>query len=331
VLFSLRSAAFAPASTRSPDPELAARIEELASYALWPLLHGRTSAYVLAPIGPLARMPWAAAPLPDGRLLCEAGETIVVPGLRLGLARPARPADPGAPLVVAVDAGELSAVADETAAVTAAFPRATVLAGPDATAKRFLELAPGADWIHFAGHGGWRADAPEASGLRLHDRWLLAGELTDLSLSARWVTLSACHTARALLRPGEEWFGLARAFMLAGAAAVVAAQWDVDDRATARLMSDLYSRLAEGTVLARALAQAQAVRARAGEHPIDWAGFVVLGGPGVLAGGAGAKPATVSDRRRESVRAESGSPAALRRRDSPARHHPVSNPSSPRS
>ena len=39
----------------------------------------------------------------------------------------------------------------------------------------------------------------------------------SVSLSARWVTLSACHTARALLRPGEEWFGLARAFMLAGA------------------------------------------------------------------------------------------------------------------
>lgn len=302
VLFSLRSAAFAPASSRSSDPELAARIEELASYVLWPLLNGERSALALAPVGPLARMPWAAAPLPDGRLLCEAGEHVVVPGLRLGLARAARAARPGPPLVVAVDTGELSAVARETAAVTAAFPHATVLAGADATAKRFLELAPGADWIHFAGHGGWRADAPEASGLRLHDRWLLAGELADLSLSARWVTLSACHTARALLRPGEEWFGLARAFMLAGAAAVVAAQWDVEDGATARLMSDLYAGLARGSALARALAQAQAARARAGEHPIDWAGFVVLGGPAVLADAGGA-PAVSMVHRGEAHRA----------------------------
>ena len=285
VLFSLRSAAFAPAATRDADPELGSRIEEIASLVLWPLLRGTPTAFALAPTGPLARLPWAAMPLPDGRRLCEAAESIVVPGLRLGLARAARPTRSGAPLVVAVDADELEAVAAETAAVTAAFPKATVLAGREATAERVLELAPGADWIHFAGHGGWRADAPEASGLRLHDRWLLAGELADLSLSARWVTLSACHTARALVRPGEEWFGLARAFLLAGAGAVVAAQWDVEDEATARLMSDLYSRLASGTPLARALAEAQACRARAGEHVIDWAGFAVLGGPRILADG----------------------------------------------
>ncbi len=63
---------------------------------------------------------------------------------------------------------------------------------------------------------------------------------------------------------------------------MVAAQWDVDDEATARLMSDLYARLATGTPLARALAEAQAARAMAGEHPIDWAGFAVLGGPRLL-------------------------------------------------
>src|SRR5262249_39935045 len=73
-----------------------------------------------------------------------------------------------------------------------------------------------------------------------------------------------------------------RAFLLAGASAVLAAQWDVDDDATSRLMSDLYSRLANGSALARALADAQAARAAAGEHPIDWAGFAVLGGPRVL-------------------------------------------------
>jgi len=217
-----------------------------------------------------------------------------VPGLRLGLARASRhthggapahaggPARAGTPLVVAVDAGELDAVASEASEVTTAFPRATVLAGADATAGHFLELAAGADWIHFAGHGGWRADAPEASGLRMHDRWLPAGELADIALSARWVTLSACHTARALVRPGEEWFGLARAFLLAGAEAVVAAQWDVEDEATSRLMANLYAGLAEGTPLARALANAQAGRAGAGEHPFDWAGFAVFGGPRLL-------------------------------------------------
>jgi CHAT domain-containing protein len=128
----------------------------------------------------------------------------------------------------------------------------------------------------------------------MHNRWLLAGELAGLELSARWVTLSACHGARALVRPGEEWFGLARSFLLAGAAAVVAAQWDVDDEATATLMSDLYTRLASGIPLARSLAGAQAARAAAGEHALDWAGFAVLGGPRILADHSGRHRASLS-------------------------------------
>jgi CHAT domain-containing protein len=207
---------------------------------------------------------------------------------------PHHPAAGAVPLVVAVDAGELGAVKHEIAAVLAAFPAARVLSGPEATAERFLELAPGAEWIHFAGHGGWQPGAPETSGLKMHNRWLLAGELAGLELSARWVTLSACHGARALVRPGEEWFGLARSFLLAGAAAVVAAQWDVDDEATATLMSDLYTRLASGIPLARSLAGAQAARAAAGEHALDWAGFAVLGGPRILADHSGRHRASLS-------------------------------------
>jgi hypothetical protein len=286
LLFALRGAAFVPQGERKADPALADQLAEFAALALWPLLRGGVPrGLAIAPAGPLTRLPWAALPLPDGRALCEACETAIVPGLRLGLARRRAGAGGMAPLVVAADAGELDAVRPETEALLAAFPGATVLSGADATAERFLALAPSAPWIHFAGHGGWRADAPHESGLRLHDRWLLAGEVADLSLAARWVTLSACHTARALVHPGEEWFGLARSFLLAGAAAVVAAQWDVEDAATARLMSDLYGRLAAGSPLARALAEAQAARHRAGDHPLDWAGFVALAGPGLLARG----------------------------------------------
>ncbi len=54
------------------------------------------------------------------------------------------------------------------------------------------------------------------------------------------------------------------------------------DEATAELMADLYGRLATGATLPRALAAAQAVRAEAGAHPLDWAGFAVLGGPRLL-------------------------------------------------
>lgn len=283
-LFSLRGAAYAPREERAAaSPGLAGELESLAALLLWPALAGRPlpRALALAPPGPLARLPWAALPLPDGRALCEACAIAVVPGLRLGLARREARRPSGAPLVVAVDAGDLDHVDAETRAVAAAFPGATVLRGAEATSERFLALAPAAPWIHFAGHGIYRPDSPYLSGLRFHDRWLPAAELSHVPLGAGRVVLAACQTARALVRPGEEWLGLARTLLRAGAGSVLAAQWDVDDEATRDLMAALYPRLAAGEPAAAALAAAQAGLGRAGVHPMDWAGFVILGGPDV--------------------------------------------------
>ncbi len=84
------------------------------------------------------------------------------------------------------------------------------------------------------------------------------------------------------MRPGEEWFGLARAFLTAGARSVLASQWDIADEPAARLMAGVYGRIQAGEPPARALRRAQADRARDGIHPLDWAGFAVLGGPSAL-------------------------------------------------
>jgi tetratricopeptide (TPR) repeat protein len=279
--FALRGAAWSGPEGRGPDPALTALLEQVAGLVLWPLLArmGLPSALWVVPAGPLARLPWAALPLPDGRALCEAVDLAVVPGLRLGLAPASRPPG-GPPLVVAADSGDLESVAEETRALRSLHPSARVIEGAEATVDRFLGLAREAEWIHFAGHGIYVAESPYQSGLRLADRWLLADELADLRLGARWVALSACQTARALVRPGEEWFGLARTLLIAGAGAVVASQWDIEDRAAARLMADAYRHLAAGEPLSRALARAQAGRRAAGAHPIEWAGFVLLNGPG---------------------------------------------------
>lgn len=289
-LFALRSAAFTPRSERRPDEALSRALAELSALTLWPFFESAPpQVLMVAPTSAMARLPWAALPLPDGRALVEASAFLLVPGLRSTLARTRPPGSrPG--LVLAVDGGDLTAVASETEAVLGAFPDAEVLIGAAATSERFRALAPEAGWIHFAGHGGFRADAPESSGFRLADRWLLAGELAGLRLRARWVTLSACHSARALVRPGEEWFGLARTLLLAGAPAVVAAQWDVEDASTASLMAGLYRRLAGGERVPAALAEEQAARARSGQHPLDWAGFVTMGGPRALDAGIDPNP-----------------------------------------
>src|SRR5204863_3946357 len=102
--------------------------------------------------------------------------------------------------------------------------------------------------------------------------------------------LSACQTARALVRPGEEWFGLARTLLLAGSGAVVASQWDLDDAAAARLMGALYRRLGAGEALGPALSHVQADAHRDGVHPLHWAGCVRLAGPGRSETAAATRP-----------------------------------------
>ena len=54
------------------------------------------------------------------------------------------------------------------------------------------------------------------------------------------VVLSACQTALGKEIKGEGLVGLTRGFMYAGAARVVASLWQVDDVATAELMSLFY-------------------------------------------------------------------------------------------
>jgi len=286
-LFSLRSAAWREPGDERVDPALDEVLAGIAAAVLWPVLaappSGAPRRLTIVPSAPLARLPWAALPLPDGRRLCEAMEISVVPGLRLGLAAHGARAASGAPLIVSSAGDDLDHVVEECDALARRFPDAVRLAGAEATAARFLELAPGAAWIHFAGHGLFRADRPQHSGMQFADRWLHAEELRDVRLGARWITLSACQTARALVQPGEEWFGLGRALMLGGARSIVAAQWDVADAAAARLMTGLYDRLGRGAPLGRALADTQCAQMRSGAHPWDWAGFVLLNGPGASA------------------------------------------------
>ena len=81
---------------------------------------------------------------------------------------------------------------------------------------------------------------------------------------------------------GDDWVGLTRAFLHAGAGNVVATLWPVDDWATAALMERFYGASPAGADPAGALAAAQraALTASASAHPFYWAGFVAVGGGG---------------------------------------------------
>jgi CHAT domain-containing protein len=103
----------------------------------------------------------------------------------------------------------------------------------------------------------------------------------SVRLDADLVVLSACASALGEERGGEGLIGLTRAFQYAGARAVAATLWNVDDRATARLMTLFYRRLRAGAAKDEALRAAQ-VELRSDPEveasaPYYWAAFQIFG------------------------------------------------------
>lgn len=122
------------------------------------------------------------------------------------------------------------------------------------------------------------------------DGLLTASEAAQLDLSADWVVLSACNTAAGDGTPGAEGLsGLARAFLYAGARAILVSHWPVRDDAAAALTTHSFANLAEDPTMGRAEALRRAALAVMEDvndptlaHPSAWAPFVVVG-----EGGAG--------------------------------------------
>ncbi len=144
--------------------------------------------------------------------------------------------------------------------------------------------------VHFATHGVLDSRTPALSGIvfSLVDRqgkpvdgFLRLWDIYNLHLPVDLAVLSACQTALGKEIRGEGLVGLTRGFMYAGATRVVASLWQVDDVATAELMSHFY----EG-VLKKNLPPAAALRAaqvqmwkqkRWQQDPYFWGAFQIQG------------------------------------------------------
>jgi tetratricopeptide (TPR) repeat protein len=250
--------------------------------AVWapiaPLLAGRSSV-VLLPHRELHGLPFAA--LHDGTAwLVERCAIQSVPSAAVWLALQQRPPArrEGRALIMAVGASQLPQVRLEAGALAQAWP------GPvdrreeaEATLAAWTRLAPQAQILHLACHAQFRRDNPAFSHLALADGPLPLFEVAGTPLQAELVSLSACETGIGLATHGDEVLGLARAFLTAGSANVLATLWPVGDAASARLAGDFHRAWQSGLPLAQALQQAQRQAIRAGAHLLDWAGCVLHG------------------------------------------------------
>ncbi len=179
---------------------------------------------------------------------------------------------------VGVGGSELPHVTTELLAVADAFRSvsggsAALHMDANATHAGLLEALDGADALHLACHGQFRADSPYFSSLQLADGPLTVRDAAKLPLQAQLVTLSACETALSRVAPGDELLGLLRGFLMAGAKNVIATRWTVDDASTAELMAVFYRRLLKGERPSKALRAAQLELAQKEPHPYHWAPF----------------------------------------------------------
>ena len=146
--------------------------------------------------------------------------------------------------------------------------------------------------IHFATHSFLDSMHPELSGIALsmldrqgrpQEGFLRSHEVFNLRLGAELVVLSGCRTGLGKEVKGEGLYGMTRGFMYAGSKRVLVSLWDVQDQATARLMTDFYRGLLgpKRPSTAAALRAAQIAIWREGrwQAPYYWAGFVLQGEP----------------------------------------------------
>jgi len=113
------------------------------------------------------------------------------------------------------------------------------------------------------------------------DGLFTASEVAGLRLDADWVILSGCDTASGLGDGSPAYSGLASAFMLAGARALLVSHWPVRDDAAEALTVATVRNAEHGLSRSRALQQAM-LRTMADKslpnaaHPAFWAPFVLV-------------------------------------------------------
>jgi tetratricopeptide (TPR) repeat protein len=260
---------------------------------------------VLVPGRGLHQVPFDALALRDGTLLGERFDLSVMPsitvartvwalpsrgpGTMLTFGDPAPPSrttlrrHPLSPTDWADGLPPLPGAGREARGVGALFSGSVVLTGAEASeAVLKTRSMAGVSILHLATHA-W-VDEANLGGSVLalapgdaEDGLVLADDLASLQLDADLVTLSACATARGVDLQAEGLVGLTVPLLEAGARAVLATAWRVDDAQTARFMAGFYRELANGRNVGEALQRTKAAARRRGAAVSVWGAFTLVG------------------------------------------------------
>lgn len=264
---------------------------------------------VVIPHGALNYVPFEVLPL-QGRLLIERHAVSYAPSLNALVQLRRSPSNPGPFRVLAVGnpsiatpssapasavrgdvenlalLGPLPFAEQELHAIGRTFrDRTRIMSGASARESGLRDAAmPRFPVLHFATHGLVSDEQPKRSGLLLapepgEDGLLQMSEIYGLGLHANLVVLSACQTALGREITGEGLIGLSRAFFYAGARAVVATLWNLNDRFAAEFVERFYRELNAGHASEEALRRAKVAYLKDARysHPFYWSSLVMLG------------------------------------------------------
>ncbi|HSH05649.1 MAG TPA: CHAT domain-containing protein, partial [Anaerolineae bacterium] len=171
------------------------------------------------------------------------------------------------------------------------YPQAQIFLDQDATPQQLQKIAPTCRLLHLATHGQLIPNNPFLSYIELashnqHPHHFSAYDAAQLNLHhTELVTLSACETSRSRIRGGD-LLGLQWGFFHAGAYALLANMWPVEDQATALAMHQFYTHYQQISHKPTALRQTQHYlrqlsatnhQLRHFKHPYLWAPYALFG------------------------------------------------------
>ena len=103
-------------------------------------------------------------------------------------------------------------------------------------------------------------------------------DIENSTLNAELVVLSGDNTGIGTIT-SDGVMGLYRAFLVAGTPSIIVSLWNVPEQPTAELMIEFYQQFSHKSDKAQALRQAMLATMKNYPHPINWAGFILIGQP----------------------------------------------------
>lgn len=156
---------------------------------------------------------------------------------------------------------------------------ALIFTKAEATKENFLIRLEKDHIIHLATHAN--AKDSITPWIAFNDQKINLEELYLTQNNANMIVLSACQTNNGSLAIGEGVISLSRAFFQTGSKSVVSSLWNVDDKATPKIISSFYENLKKGKTKSQALRLAKLNYIKnhslSEASPYYWAPLVIIG------------------------------------------------------